>query len=294
MKLRKIVTLAAAVAAVALVMPAVEAGCSSGIGFSNWNASAGRYYYVNFGDTSGNVGNLVGRYYQTDNPTTDNDADDGSGSYEPAEWMKEYYAGTDGWYINGTMGRPNTDCVSGSMTVELTNTATANWVIATQAEGSGFPQFDFSSQSMNFVAASMTPGVTGSSRNAAGDVTLDLNVPDPAAGVYGGTAIDGVDIVSTTTTGGAPDPNIAAGGWSVIGSVGPNGGPASGVVVPGCTGSTGWIASAVVSNGSAAQEVSGGVRQVECDPNLADPPANIDLIERPGKPGRGDKKPGRK
>ena len=44
----------------------------------------------------------------------------------------------------------------------VTNTATQNWVIATQAEGAGFPQFDFSQQAVNFVAISMTPGVTGS------------------------------------------------------------------------------------------------------------------------------------
>lgn len=294
MKLRKITTLVTALAAVALLVPTtVDAGCSSGITFSTFNAP--QYYYVRTGgDTSGDSNNFVGRYYQTDNPTTDNDADDGSGSYEPPEWIQEYYVGTDGWYISGSMGRPQSDCVTGSMTIELTNTATGGWVIMTEPEVSTFPQFDFSSQLTNFVMIQMVPGVQGSSRDGSGNVTLDLNVPDPAAGNYNGTVIDGVDIVSTTTSGGAPDPNIAAGGWSVIGSVGPNGGPASGVVVAGCAGSTGWIASAVNSQGSLAQEISGAPRQVECDPNLADPPANIDLIERPSKPGRGGKKPGRK
>ena len=79
--------------------------------------------------------------------------------------------------------------------------------------------------------------------------------------------------------------DIAAGGWTQIGTTG-NGGTIAGLVVD-CSNTVDDTSIAAGIGGDSIGPITvGQATLIECDPTLADP-GKFKLIERPGKPGNG-------
>ena len=283
---RRLLGLVAVVAVLALLAPSAFAGCNPPKSFSTWNALEGRYTYIYFGDASGNPDNLVGSFWQTDNPATNNQ------TYPVQEWLLDnyYFPMQDSWYLNGNLGDARPDCPAGGMTVEASNTVTGGWfVTAADETPGGFITFDFSVYpSIDTRGVSAQPRINSSSR-AADLVTLNVTV-EP--GVVGGLAtIDETRIYQFGPTATAPTTRSPA-DWTQIGTIAGNGGSTD--VSVDCTGfapgDQAFVGTSYVSGGNPGQ-VAGILSQVECDPNLADPVDRFRLIDRDSlKKGKGAKR----
>lgn len=288
MKARRFFGCLTVAAIVALLAPSALAGCIPPKTFSTWNALQGVYKYIYFGDASGDSSHLVGSFWQTDNPATNNQA------YAVQEWLLDnyYFPMQDSWYLNGNLGAAEPDCIFGHMTLEASNTVTGGSFMTAVTETPGaFVDYDFSIFANIDTRGQVTqPRINSSSRNV-DIVTLNVTV-DPT--VVGGEAtVDNTEILVQIGPDGVPpagrDPEV---GWSTIGSTGGNGGTidvdvdCSGVA----PGDNAFIGVAYLSGGGRG-EVSGFLSEVECDPNLADPGDRFRLIDRDAiRKGKGAKR----
>jgi hypothetical protein len=246
------------------------------------------YFYVNFGDTSGDPGALVGSYWETGNPVNDNE------TYPVGEWILDnaYYPNSDSWYINGNLGDARTDCVFNSMTLEASNLNSGGWFIATVSETpGGFHAFDFTSLGTNFDGTvAVRPAVNGSGR--AGDlVNLNVSINPGTSYGAGDATIDETQIYQFGPTATAPATRNPA-DWTLLGSIVGNGGTTD--VSVDCTGfapgDQAFVGTAFVAGGNTSQ-IAGELTVVECDPNLADPGTQFKLIDRDNiKKGKGAKR----
>ena len=283
MKIRLRLTLTLALAASMIALPAA-ANCIPAKTFTNFNTieTPGAYLYIHWFDTAVTSDDIVGRFWQTGNRAASNE-----GTYDDAAWLLDsyYYPGQDLWYLNGNLGDAGViGCPAGSLTVAATNTRTAGWFMATIDETP--PRsvtFDYSRLGTDFNALEQRLTIVSSSRLGP-DVVVTVSVPDPSVAVYGGGAsVTSIGVYSLVADRGTtPSKDISA-GWTLVSTVPGTGGFVDLPVNCADVATNQFLAMGIEVDGVPPTHV-GHAREIECNPNLADP--KFKIIQRPDRSGR--------
>lgn len=296
-KANVILAMSAAVVLAMLAAPAAEALCNPALNASD--VSRPGYCdsrYVGFDGAGNPVGtanpNINGFMWDTDTPAAGN-----TGTYK--DWVSGAF-GTGFWYFRANLGAAGVvGCPTDCLTVYVENEATQEFILWTAPQAVGpvgcldndfdFTGVDGGGFGITAPGVSPRPRVAASSR-AGTDVNLTINVSDISAGVRSaacGGSVTGLQLFSQQA---ATRPSSDPAGWTARDSFAGSSINGAALTVD-CTNTAvpQWVAVGIQVDGGAPQVLSQPI-QVECDPNIADPPAvDINTQPRPGRDGRGKK-----
>ena len=95
--MRHVVTLLATIILGIALAPVAEAVCVPARTFGTSNIA--EYFYLRLGNDTGDTSEQIGRFWEPGFRSTRNE-----GSYDQSDWIREYYTGTDAWYLVGNLG----------------------------------------------------------------------------------------------------------------------------------------------------------------------------------------------
>ena len=258
-----------------------SATCIPARNLGTFNFVEGRYYYLHFGVFSGAPPARFDAYFYEPG----NRAGANQGTLPFGEWLMEYYAGPDDWYIYGTMTDPRVvGCPVGQLVVEawaregVADSMSRSFVKLTVDETlDSFITFDYS-RCLSNIESVPAPVYRISASNRDGDLLkLSGFVSSAAAGENdcgGGHAPVARINVYTIAWDGIDPPTEIDVGWQLVSDLPPEGGSLNLDVDCSDRTTDTFIGTGLVVAGEAPLNIAAPTR-AECDPTVADPRIQI-------------------